>query len=280
MQNFNYHSHTYRCMHADMDMSDEEYIQEYIKMGFKKIAFTDQCPEKNVIDDRPKIRMKYSQKDEYIKSINILKDKYRNKIKIESGFEVEFMPGDEKNILELKNDSDKIIIGQHFIYDDNKKLKIFSKAECTDEELYRYGEYIKKSMELKIADIIAHPDIFLYRRPVFGEVEEAVTRMICEAAEKYNVPLEINLNYIFGKTYFENKKYNNDSFEEQVKKLGNVVYPRKEFWNIVSEYDIKTIYGLDTHRRGQIMLFNELVDLANIIIGEETINKLNFVEDL
>ena len=34
MQNFNYHQHTYRCGHADLDMEDEEYVQEYIKMGF------------------------------------------------------------------------------------------------------------------------------------------------------------------------------------------------------------------------------------------------------
>ena len=31
MQNFNYHSHTYRCGHADLDMKDEDYIKEYIK---------------------------------------------------------------------------------------------------------------------------------------------------------------------------------------------------------------------------------------------------------
>lgn len=46
MQNFNYHSHTYRCGHADLDMRDEDYIKEYIKMGFKKMAFTDHCPQK------------------------------------------------------------------------------------------------------------------------------------------------------------------------------------------------------------------------------------------
>ncbi len=32
MQNFNYHTHTYRCGHADL-IEDEEYIKEYIKMG-------------------------------------------------------------------------------------------------------------------------------------------------------------------------------------------------------------------------------------------------------
>lgn len=36
MQKFNYHQHTYRCGHADLDMEDEDYIKEYIKMGFKE----------------------------------------------------------------------------------------------------------------------------------------------------------------------------------------------------------------------------------------------------
>lgn len=57
MQNFNYHQHTYRCGHADLDMLDEEYVTEYIKMGFEKIAFTDHCPEKNEIDSKENVRM-------------------------------------------------------------------------------------------------------------------------------------------------------------------------------------------------------------------------------
>ena len=80
MQKFNYHSHTYRCGHADLDMKDEEYIQEYIKMGFKKVAITDHCPEKNKIDKRDDMRMDYTQKDEYINSIKKLKEKYADKI--------------------------------------------------------------------------------------------------------------------------------------------------------------------------------------------------------
>ena len=75
MQKFNYHSHTYRCGHADLDMKDEEYIKEYIKMRFEKIAITDHCPEKNKIDKRDNMRMDYTQKCEYLKSIKKIKRK-------------------------------------------------------------------------------------------------------------------------------------------------------------------------------------------------------------
>ena len=82
MQNFNFHSHTYRCGHADLDYTDEEYVQDYINMGFKKIAFTDHAPEKNKIDKRDKIRMEYSERTEYLNSIKALKEKYKDIIEI------------------------------------------------------------------------------------------------------------------------------------------------------------------------------------------------------
>lgn len=245
MQKFNYHSHTYRCGHADLDMKDEEYIQEYIKMGFEKIAITDHCPEKNIIDKRDDMRMGYNEKDEYLSSIKHLKEKYAGKIQIETGFEVEYLPGEEENIKELKQETDKIILGQHFIYDDNQELKIFGTHNFTDKELIRYAEYIKKAIELKIPDIIAHPDVYMHKRDNFGEIESKVANIICEEAEKHNIPLEINLANIFNKTYFENKKLNNDSIEKQKERLPNAVYPRKEFWKIATNYNIKVLYGID-----------------------------------
>lgn len=279
MQKFNYHSHTYRCGHADLDMKDEEYIQEYIKMGFEKIAITDHCPEKNRIDKRDNMRMDYTQKDEYLNSIKKLKEKYADRIQIETGFEVEYLPGEEDNLKELKKETDKIILGQHFIYDDNKGLRIFGTHNFTDEELIRYAEYIKKAVELNIPDIIAHPDIYMHKRENFGEIESKVAYMICKVAEKYNIPLEINLAKVFNKTYFEDKKLNDDPIEKQKEKLSKVDYPRKEFWEIVTQYDIKVLYGIDVHHRGQITLYKELIELANEIIGKETINKLNFITE-
>ena len=125
MQKFNYHQHTYRCKHADFNAQDEDYVKEYIKMGFEKIAFTDHCPEKNEIDKRQTMRMKYSQRDEYLRSIRELKEKYAGQIEIQTGYEVEYLPGEEDNLMELKAETDKLILGQHFIYADNMKdLKI------------------------------------------------------------------------------------------------------------------------------------------------------------
>lgn len=278
MQKFNYHQHTYRCGHADLYMKDEDYIKEYIQMGFKNIAFTDHCPEKNKIDGRPNVRMTWEQRKEYLSSINNLKEKYKNIIQIETGYEVEYLPGEEENILELKKEVDKIIIGQHFIYDNNSELKIFG-MDFNNEDLIRYAQYIDKAMQLNIPNVIAHPDFFMVERKEFGKIETKVANIICSSAQKYKIPLEINLNNLFNNTYYENGILNDLSIEKQKEKLLNVKYPCKEFWKIASNYDINVVYGIDVHHKGQILLWKELIQLAKEVIGKEIIEKLNFIEE-
>ena len=67
--------------------------------------------------------------------------------------------------------------------------------------------------------------------------------------------------------------------EKQKEKLVEVKYPCKEFWEVVSKYNIKVLYGLDVHHRGQISLYKESVELANEIIGQDIIEKLDFIEE-
>ena len=280
MQKFNYHSHTYRCGHADLDMKDEEYVLEYIKMGFKKVAFTDHCPQKNRIDKRPNMRMDYDQKEGYIRSINKLKEKYENQIEIESGYEIEYLPGEEENLKELKREVDKIILGQHFIYDDNKNLKIFvGRDNITDEELIRYAKYLDKAMELGLPDIIAHPDVYMMNRNEFSIAEAKTAEIICKSAEEYNIPLEINLAKIYNHTYYKNQDFDNLSKDEQKQMLSKVLYPCRGFWEIATKYNVKVTIGIDVHHKGQISRWNELIKLAEEIIGKDILDKLEFIED-
>lgn len=277
MQNFNFHTHTFRCKHADI-IEDEEYIKEYIKEGFKRITFTDHCPEKNIIDTRDNVRMLYDEKEEYLTVIKRLKEKYANQIIIESGFEVEYLPGEEENLKELKKETDRLILGQHFIYDKNGVLKCFrNRNSFSKEELLTYVNYVEKAIKLGIPDIIAHPDIYMFGRDEFGDDEAEVAHKICQIAEKYDIPLEINLAKIFNDTYYKDKILNNDSIEKQKERLTDIVYPCKGFWEIASNYNIRVLYGIDVHHKGQISLFNNLVTLANEIIGENTISKLKFI---
>lgn len=265
MKRYNYHTHTYRCGHAAPLLMDEDYVKEYIKMGFDHIAFTDHMPEKVVIDKRDRVRMRYDQIDEYLSSIKSLKEKYKDVIAIDTGFEVEYLPGQEDNLFELKNMVDKLVLGQHFIYKDNFELKHVWGNEFNDDDLKKFANYIIEAMKLGIPDVIVHPDIFMKCRSDFGSEEEKATRSICESAEKYNIPLEINLAQI--------RRF-------IIKKTNHIEYPSKDFWNIAKEYNIKVLYGIDAHFKDQITLYDEEIKFVNKYLGDDIINNLNFIDTI
>ena len=66
---YNYHTHTYRCGHAIG--LDEEYVQEAIKAGIKRMGFSDHIFLPNFY--QPRIRGSYLLLDDYLDSINRLR---------------------------------------------------------------------------------------------------------------------------------------------------------------------------------------------------------------
>ena len=264
MQKFNYHTHTYRCGHADFNMKDEDFIIELINKGFNEMAFTDHVPSNDDIDNQRYMRMRYEEKDEYLNSIKSLKDKYKDKIDIKVGFEIEYLPSKLEYLLELKKETDILVLGQHYIVGD-EGFKKFRHQEFSDSDLIKYAEHICEAMEKGIPDIIVHPDLYMLARDKFGKVETIVANMILKSAEKYKIPLEINLTEPH--LYLANRK-------------GKIVYPCKEFWYIASKYNVKVLYGIDAHYKEQIRFYEDSIDLANKIIGEEIINKLNFIKEI
>lgn len=277
IQNFNYHTHTKRCKHASKNYSDEDYVKEAIQSNLDYLAFTDHIPFKSHLDSKSNVRMDYNQKEDYINSILNLKEKYHNQIKIETGFEFEYFPQELDNIYDIKKQVDKMILGQHFIITDNGKIKYFNYLTgMTDREMQQYYESIKNALECNLPDIIAHPDLFLKFRSRFTEKERIISHQICKLAEQYQVPLELNLNEIY--KMYEKIKYLNLSKKAMIKMIERYIpYPNKHFWEIAKEYNIKVLYGVDVHFKGQLSFRTNAYEIAEEILGE-TIQNLNFVD--
>lgn len=256
-QDFNYHTHTQRCGHAEPDRTDEEFVKEAIRGGIKTLAFTDHIPFKlrSKHKFRAKIRMDYAEVEEYLHSIAYLKKKYEGVIAIESGFEFEYSKQDEEFLWKLKQKVDKMVLGQHFVMDSSGR-EIAIKKEPTDQVLDLYADSVIQAMKIGLADMIVHPDYFLSNRCGFFEKEELITRRICSAAQKYGIPLEINLGQL---------------------SHGKDIYPKREFWRIASQYDVGVVYGKDAHWLEQLSN-HQTIEMADKIIGEEIIKKLKFLQ--
>lgn len=84
----NYHTHTTRCMHAIG--SEEEYILAAISAGYTELGFSDHTPWHYESGYHATMRMDESQLEDYVHTLSVLRDKYKDKISIKIGLECEY----------------------------------------------------------------------------------------------------------------------------------------------------------------------------------------------
>ena len=113
---FNYHTHTKRCKHAQGE--DREYVEQAIQSGLKILGFSDHAPYRFQDPDYCSgHRMRTEQLQEYAESVRALQKEYANDIRILLGFELEYYPNlhaQEMAFLKTEN-PDYVIMGQHYL---------------------------------------------------------------------------------------------------------------------------------------------------------------------
>ena len=257
----NYHTHTKRCQHAIG--SDEDYVKCAIKAGIKVLGFSDHTPwpYKNF---KSHMRMEESQLEEYISSVEKLKQQYSNKIELKIGLECEYFP---EYMDWLKNtysdlNIDYLILGVHF-YPNDQNYKYMHSKPMDDITLNNYLLSCIKGIETNLFSCLAHPDLFLRFVPEIDNKYMEVAVQIIEKAKEYNMPLEYNLN---------SKLYKNDNRFEYFN-------PSDEFWKLVSDYKVQVIIGYDAHYPkflNDSELYYESKEFLNSI-GIKPIKTLEFV---
>lgn len=260
MIDYCYHTHTTRCGHASG--TDEEYVLSAIEKGYKVIGFTDHVFLPNVIQDG--MRGRYEELDNYINSINSLKEKYKDQIEIHLGFECEYGPKYREYYEYLKKEKgiEYLILGQHLFFEKDE-LVWLSRYGTPEEILTHYVDIVTEAIESKLFTYIAHPDICLRFFAKFNPFVEREIRRLCECAEKNKIPFELNLG----------------SRRDHERRRDSMDYPDEEFFKIVSEYNIPIIIGVDAHaphdfdpRITDIPYAEELEKKLNL----QLINRINF----
>lgn len=273
VQPFNLHTHTMRCGHAGMFTEDFEYVHEAIKAGMKILAFTDHAPFPKGQTDFG-MRMDYIEMEDYLASIKYLRQEYGEIIDIQSGFEFEYLPELEEHLLELKSKSDYMILGQHFVFDENGE-KIYASKRPSNSNLELYAQSIETAVSKGIPDIIAHPDIYL-RSSGKGETdyhmtekEREVAERICEICAANNIPLEMNMGEIL-----RNGRRIRNLAPEEIRKM--IKTPSREFWKIAAEKGCRVLFGKDAHNPNQISEDRDY-EIARMLVGDEIFRKLDFM---
>lgn len=222
---FNYHTHTARCRHASG--KDRDYIEKAIKAGIKELGFSDHAPMLFPSGDYYSgHRIFIEDTEDYVNSINLLKQEYEGRIKIHLGYEIEYYPElFDKTVAYLEQYGfEYLILGQHFTDNEYEKNSHYSGSPSDSTELF--DKYINQALEGISTGrflYIAHPDLFRYT----GAQEIYIEKMtyFCTELKKLNCPLEFNL------LGFGDKRH----------------YPDKRFWNIVAQTGNNVVIGFDAH---------------------------------
>lgn len=255
----NYHIHTFRCGHARG--SDEEIVLCAIDFGLKEMGFSDHVILPN--HSQNGIRGDYSLFNDYISSINNLKEKYKDKILLHVGFEAEYFKEYESYYRSLLEEGkiEYLILGQHcHINKETNQLQFYDYHNLDLIALENYKTDLINGMKSGLYSYVAHPDHYMSGYRKWDEHAIKVAHEICKTSVEYNLPLEINLA---GVRHFSGPYY------------GAMGYPYVPFWSIVSQYPIKVIVGLDIHT--PLDFVSSGYKTALRIIEE---NKLDVIQDI
>lgn len=220
-----FHVHTYRCGHAE-NVPDEDYVKKAIDLGASDIWFTDHAP---FYDDPFGLRMAYTNLEEYLRTLNELKQQYQE-INIHIGLETEYFShfdeiGYYKHLRSLP-DLEMLLLGQHMAEVSDYSLAYsFSESEefLIENEYKLLGNAIVQGVKTGYFDAIAHPDRIFRRCSVWNSDMKAVSFAIIQAAITANIPLEMNLSSVeCPKNY------------------------KTQFWQLVPE-EARRIVGFDAH---------------------------------
>jgi len=240
MLDYCYHTHTYRCGHAEG--TDEEFVQAAIQAGIKTLGFSDHIFLPGVHD--PYSRGDYEMLGDYVSSIRSLKAKYARDIKIHLGFESEYFPAFDAYYRRLLKDGivEYLILGHHFLYE-NGRIAFYYGMCKTPSQIKEYADGVVRGMETGLFKYVAHPDLFMagYRGGRLDPDIREVILKICEASKRLDIPLEINLGSMRFRGLFH------DGFEMRY------LYPYEPFWEVAGEMGCKVLIGVDAHHPNELL---------------------------
>jgi histidinol-phosphatase (PHP family) len=139
------HVHTPFCPHGSTD-SFEQYIEHAIDLGYTEISFTEHAPlPPTFIDPTPEqdSAMKMRDLDEYLFTVNELKKKYVNDIKINVGLEIDFIIGHEEETIRFLEEVgpilDDSILSVHFLKHNDEYFCLDYSPEMFEKIVNRFG---------------------------------------------------------------------------------------------------------------------------------------------
>ena len=229
------HNHTPLCNHAQGDIN--EYIEKAIECNVKYFGFSDHAP----MDFDTKYRMGFDDMYKYEKDVLDAKEKYKDKIEVLLGYEVDYLKGHMDDRV-LNADVDYLLGSGHFIDEwgfDNPEFIGNYEHQDIDEIWQKYFNAIEEMAQSRLFDIVGHLDLikvfkFMPKRDINEIAKNALL-----AIKKADMSIEVNV--------------------AGLRKPIGEAYPSTSLLKEAKKLDIPIIFGSDAHMPEQVGLFSDEV---------------------
>lgn len=217
---FNFHTHTWRCGHADG--TEKEYIDVALENGIVEMGFSDHAPwiDPSLCRERGYV-VPFAMVEDYRETVKALAAEYRDRVEIHFGFEAEYDPVFPEDMAALG--AEYLLLGQHFVKTPSGKYVHIASPD-QDHLLPIYVDYVIAGMKTGAYTYVAHPDVFNFTGYDTQPYVAEMTRL-CEASLALDIPLEVNFLGIRQKRY----------------------YPNPIFWELAGRIGVPVTFGFDAH---------------------------------
>jgi histidinol-phosphatase (PHP family) len=226
-----YHIHTTLCKHAEGEM--EEYVEHALRIGLEEMGFSDHMP----LMPEPQFCMDYSDLPGYLERVRDLRERYRGRIDIRLGCEMDMVAGREDEIRGIieRSGFDYVIGSIHYLdgwpFDQEQYRDVFEKNDLG--AIYDlFFETVIRAARTGLYDVTGHIDNIKrmgYR--LSGDMTPYYERTAA-ALREMDLAFEVNTSGF------------DTAAEEQ--------YPSLEFLRVLNRHGVPVTLGSDSHRPGQV----------------------------
>jgi histidinol-phosphatase (PHP family) len=233
------HNHTPLCNHAQGAM--QEYIEAALACNTEIFGFSDHAP----MDFDPHYRMDFNQMAQYEADIHAMQKRYKGKITILAGYEVDFLEGHIDQRV-LRADVDYLIGSVHFIDKwgfDNPEFIGRYDEEDIDTIWIKYFNAVEAMAQTGYFQIVGHFDLIKVFKFMPTKKISTLAHKALVAIQKANMALELNVA----------------GYRKPIKEA----YPSRELLQEAFALGIPITFGSDAHQPQQVGLYTqEITTLA------------------
>lgn len=228
----NFHTHCQRCRHALGQ--EEDYVKSALSSGLSQLGFSDHAPYLEPEADFGR-RMEFHELNDYLETVDTLTERYKDKIKIRKGLEIEYLPKYLSYYEELltKWNVEYLLLGEHFYINAKGDYGNTYEIASTDEYIF-YARTVTEGMKTGFFKAVAHPDLYLLNPYAWNDDCQKAADMIIDTAVNTGTILEYNANgFRRGLQFYpDGTRY---------------PYPDDRFWLLAAKAPVKVIVSSDCH---------------------------------